>query len=261
MHRPGYVYLLKRETADGVWVKVGIAARIGRVLEHRGWDMLIPTFETDVVLEDPCSLEQRVLKQFPDTGKRSNKCGMCGALKPPVGRMGSDGLTEVRHLRCYPSLPDFFAQAWKLAPRLARDAAWRVDFDPLSLRPGGFVPVGEWRQPPRMDASEYTNNTCNVLCVRGVPAREVLVFLDSAWERGTVHLRKALSDKFGVCVCKADGTPTPRAKGTGVGGHRSDVEDLLTKMTRLPDVEVVLVSVRKPGILYAYAPDDPVQNS
>jgi hypothetical protein len=30
-------------------------------------------------------------------------------------------------------------------------------------------------------------------------------------------------------------------------------------MTKLPDVEVVLVSVRKPGILYAYVAKDALQ--
>jgi hypothetical protein len=43
-----------------------------------------------------------------------------------------------------------------------------------------------------MDPSEYQANTCNVLCVRGVPASEVVALLDREWEQGTVHLRASV---------------------------------------------------------------------
>jgi len=175
MSGPGYVYLVGRETEYGAWAKVGVAARIGRVLDHQGWTMLVRTFEADYILANPHRLERSVLERFRDKGPRSAECAACGAPKPPVGRTDVDGLTEVRHLRCYPGMRDFFEQAWRGAPRLAQDTVWRVDFDPLSLRPGGFVPVGQpWRQPPRMDPSEYQANTCNVLCVRDVPAGDML---------------------------------------------------------------------------------------
>jgi len=175
MSGPGYVDLVGRETEHGAWAKVGVAARIGRVLDHQGWTMLVRTFEADYVLANPHSLERSILEQFRDEGPRSAECAVCGAPKPPVGRTDVDGLTEVRHLRCYPGMRDFFEQAWRGAPRLAQDAVWRVDFDPLSLHLGGFVPVGQpWRQLPRMDPSEYQANTCNVLCVRDVPAGDML---------------------------------------------------------------------------------------
>lgn len=255
MGAPGYVYLVGRETKDGAWAKVGIAARIGRVYDHerQGWTMLVRTFERDLVLEDPRAVERSVLDHFPDVGPLSRECGVCGAPKPLVGRTGSDGLTEVRHLRCHAGLPTLFAETWKRAGRLKRDAAWLVDFDPLSLRPGGFVAIPDpWRQPPRMDSNEYQANTCNVLCVRSVRAAEVVAFLDNEWETGTVDLRKALALQFGDRVCKTDGTPTPNAKGSGARGQRSDVEHKLAKMTRFGDVEIVMASVRKPGMLYAY---------
>jgi len=116
MGAPGYVYLVGRETKDGAWAKVGIAARIGRVYDHerQGWTMLVRTFERDLVLEDPRSVERSVLSRFPDAGSLSDRCGTCGAPKPLVGRTGSDGLTEVRHLPCHAGLPSFFAEMWKL---------------------------------------------------------------------------------------------------------------------------------------------------
>lgn len=253
MSGPGYIYLVSRETDEGAWMKVGVAARIGRVRDHVGWTMHVRTFETDCVLANARSVEQAILRRFPDVGPRSSVCGKCGAQKPPVGRTGTDGLTEVRHARCHADLPRVFEEVWKAADRLPRDAAWRVSFDPLSLRPGGFFPLGEpWRQPPRMNANEYQANTCNVLCVRGVPQDEVVAVIDRAWEAGAVDLRSALFDRFGVQISKMDGTPSPRAKGSGASGELSDVEGKLARMARLPDVEIVLVSVRKPGMLYAY---------
>jgi len=73
MGAPGYVYLVGRETKDGAWAKVGIAARIGRVYDHerQGWTMLVRTFERDLVLEDPRSVERSVLSRFPDAGSLS----------------------------------------------------------------------------------------------------------------------------------------------------------------------------------------------
>ena len=216
--------------------------------------MSVSTFEPGCVLEDPQGLEQAILERFRDDGSSSDLCGSYGSPKPPVGRTGRDGLTEVRHLDCHPNLPGVFEDEWERAPRLARDAVWLVDFDPLSLRPGGFAPVGDpWRQPPRMDPREYKANTCNVLCIRGVDAEKVNAFLDEEWEKGAVDLRKALWGEFDRRVCKVDGTPTPNAKGSGCSGQRSDVVQKLTKMALLPDVQVVMVSVRKPGMLYAYA--------
>ncbi len=254
MAGPGYVYLIGRETDDGPWAKVGIAARIGRVQDHRGWTMLVRTFEAECVLADPHCLEQTVLRKFPERGPSSARCAVCGAQKPPVGRNGTDGLTEVRHLPCYPGIAEFFEQEWHRALRLARDTTWQVDFDPLCLSPGGFVSVGSpWRQPPLMDPNEYQANTCNVICIRGVPAAEVMAFLDLEWERGAVNLRGELWKRFGSRVCRADGSVTPRAKGTGVPGERAEVEPMLESMAKLPDVHVVLVTVRKPGLLYAYA--------
>jgi hypothetical protein len=254
MKRPGYVYIVGRETKDGAWAKVGVAARIGRVLDHesRDWSMLERTFETDGFLADPHGLEQAVLGRFSDAGSSSGECGVCHAPKPPVGRNGRDGLTEVRHLACYPGLPAFFAEQRKTAERLERDATWLVDFGPRTLSPGGFLYVGEWRQPPRMDSNEYQGNTCNVLCVRGVSGAVVLEFLDREWEAGTVDLRKTLWKEFGGHVCKTDGTTTPNAKGSGASGERADVERKLAAMAAFPDVEIVLASVRKPGVLYAY---------
>ena len=254
MSSPGYAYIVGRTTADGEWVKVGIAARIGRVLDHRGWNMLVRTFEAESVLADPRELEQRVLSRFPEFSSNRAICGSCGVAKPPIGRTGSDGLTEIRHATCYPGIREFFEQEWNSAKRLPRDSAWRVDFNPLSLRPAGMKVAGHpWRQPPRMDASDYQSNTCNVLCIRGVPSEEVLSFLDRKWEEGTPDLRAALWAKYGKRVCKRDGTPTPRAKGSGASGRREDVESKLTDMAVLLDVSIVLVSVRKPGMLYAYA--------
>lgn len=254
MKRPGYGYLVVRETEHGTWGKVGVAARIGRVLDHgnRGWAMLERTFERDGFLADPRDLEQAVLQRFSDAGSGTGECGICHAPKPPIGRNGRDGLTEMRHLPCFPEFPAFFAEQWQKAERLERDAAWQVEFDPRALSPGGYVYVGEWHQPPRMDSSEYQANTCNVLCVRGFAGRAVVDFLDREWEAGAVDLRKALWKEFGVQICKTDGTTTPNAKGSGAGGDRADVERKLAAMAALPDVEIVLVSVRKPGVLYAY---------
>jgi hypothetical protein len=214
--------------------------------------MFFPTFERDYVLENPHGLEQIVLRRFSDSMPQSDKCNKCGAPKPPVGRPGKDGITEVRHLACYPELPAFFECELKIAQRIQRDAAWQVNFDPLELHPNNFVPVREWRQPPLMDSSEYKNNTCNVLCVRRISAKEVIDFLNNEWEKGTVHLRKALSDKFGENVCNANGTPSPKAKGTGISGEREAVLKKMFQMTRISDVTVLLLTVRKLGILYAY---------
>ena len=70
--------------------------------------------------------------------------------------------------------------------------------------------------------------------MRGVPAAEVVAFLDREWEQGTVHLRKALWGRFGSRVCKIDGTTTPRAKGSGASGERTNVEGKLAKMAGFP---------------------------
>lgn len=235
-------------------MKVGIAARIGRVQDHRGWTMLVRTFEQESVLADPRALEQCLLRAHKESGIDSRYCGVCGAPKPPVGRDGTDGLTEVRHLQCYPSIREEFERAWSIAPRLTRDSTWKVNFDPLALQPNGFAPVGTpWRQPPRMDANEYQANTCNVICIRGVPATEVVEYLDREWARGAVNLRSELWKRYGSSVCKADGATTPRAKGTGVSGEKVEVEKKLNLMASLPDVHVLLISVRKPGMLYAFA--------
>lgn len=250
MSRPGYVYFIGRSNEYGDWVKVGVAARIGRVYDHRGWDMLERTFESDQVIADAYGLELSILSKFPDSNSSSTKCSICGAPKPPIGRSGIDGTTEIRHLKCYPGIYETFVKEWKQALRLSRKDAWLVDFDPLTLRPGGFEPVGDpWRQPPRMDSNEYQANTCNVLCVRGVPAEEVITFLDQEWEKGTPDLRKALWNKYGEHVCKRDGTPSPNAKGSG----GPDVVLNLTGMTKFRNVQILLLSVRKPGTLYAYA--------
>ncbi|MEO5826698.1 MAG: hypothetical protein ABIR59_12480 [Gemmatimonadales bacterium] len=253
MGSPGYVYLINRANEHGDWFKVGVAARIGRVNDHRGWDMAVRTFESDHVLADAGTLEKSILDQFPDRGSSTSHCGQCGAKKPPIGRGGSDGLTEIRHAACHPGLRERFELMWTNAPRLLRDEAWRVTFDAASIEPGGFQLVGApWRQPPNMDAPEYQQNTCNVICVRDEDHASVVAFLDAEWERGTVNLRAALWTKYGTNVCKVDGTPTPRAKGTGVVGTEEAVNARLTAMAAFPDVGIVLVSVRKPGTLYAY---------
>lgn len=253
MSGPGYVYLVGRENEHGAWAKVGVAARIGRVQEHRGWKMLHRTVGPGCLFEAPRSLEQEILRHFAEKGGPRNQCGRCAAPKPPVGRTGSDGLTEVRHLNCYQGLPAFFEERWERAPRIEPERAGRMDFDPLSLRPGGFVPVREpWRQPPRMDPGEYQANACNVLCVQSVPAAQVVDWIDRRWESGEVDLRKALWNQYRDAVCKVDGTPTPNAKGSGARAQRGDVETKLATMTRIPGVEIVLVSVRNLGLLYAY---------
>ena len=253
MPNPGYLYLVGRTNEYGEWVKVGVAARIGRVRDHRDWNMLVQTFEAEHYLTDPRGVEQDILRRYREAGRERANCGVCGAPKPAVGRTGLDGRTEIRHLACHPGIRDHFQTAWTSADRMKREASWHVDFDPMILRPNGFTVVGEpWRQPPLMDANEYQQNTCNVICVRSIPSLEVIRFLDEEFEQGVTDLRRTLWQRFGDKVCKVDGTPTPRAKGTGVPGNPDELEAKLAQMASLADVDVVLVSVRKPGMLYAY---------
>lgn len=214
------------------------------------------TFEENFVLKNPRNLEQTVLKQFSDSGYSSSQCGKCGAKKPPVGRTGVDGLTEVRHLKCYPDLPDFFEKEWTQAERIKKDEFKNVKFHPQQLKINGYQLVREaWRQLPLKNPEDYPNIPCNVLCVRGISAQEVIEFLDSEWEKGSSNLRGALWNKFGESVCNMHGKPSPNSKGSGAKGEIFDVQEKLFQMTKFSDANVLLLTVRNPGILYAFIPN------
>jgi hypothetical protein len=84
-----------------------------------------------------------------------------------------------------------------------------------------------------------------------------LAFLNTERDRGIVDVRRALAKKFSDNLCKVDGSPTPKGKGSGATGERADVESKLTEMANaVPDLEIMLLSVRKRSILCAYARPD-----
>lgn len=81
---PGYAYLMTDPSRR--WVKVGIAARIGRARDHarHGWTELIRTFDESNLLSDPQGeVERPVLATFT---RGTSTCPNCGEPKPPIGR-------------------------------------------------------------------------------------------------------------------------------------------------------------------------------
>jgi len=256
MSNPGYAYLMTFADPSGRWEKVGVAASTNRVRDHQGWLMVMRTVGEDrYLLRDPLrDVEQLVLAEFPVTGGDKLACDRCGARKPPVGRGGADGLTEVRHVsdKCYSSMRDSFARHMGAAPRLPGGPPVSIGFDPTQLRPNGFIlSGGPYRQPPR--AKTYLSFPCNVLCVRERRGGEVLDLLDEMWRRGVQDLRQGLNELIGSDLCGLDGLPSP-AKGSGATGERADVEGKLSRMARIRGVAVVLLTVRPGGgMLYAYA--------
>ncbi|SCY08918.1 hypothetical protein SAMN05661077_1152 [Thiohalorhabdus denitrificans] len=253
MSHPGFVYLVETTSPEGSWAKVGVAARITRVQDHErsGWRMRFNSFEENYLIEDPRLLEQSILANYPTTGD-SRICPACGASKPPVGRNGSDGLTEVIHLDCFPDLPERFGDAWKHAKRLPRDQAAPVAFDPAQVTPPGFQLAGDpWVQHPNMEPASYGHYPCNVLCLKGVAPSEALDVIDDAWREGASDIRRELWDRFGELILNKNLLPSQKAKGSGAK-TKSRVAEFLKGMAREPKVKVLLLSVRKPGRLYAY---------
>jgi hypothetical protein len=204
---PGYAYLMTDPSRQ--WVKVGIAARLGRARQHsrHGWTELERTFGQDGFLADPRGeVEVPVLGTFE---RSKGACAKCGANKPSIGRNGADGLTEVAHLRCFPGVADAFRVRWRRAGRATLDRVGALDFDPTELRPGGFTPLREpWPQLPTRDPGDYGRNALNISCIWGIPSATVINALDVAWENGEVELRRAMGRQFGVRVRRRGGLPT-----------------------------------------------------
>lgn len=171
---------------------------------------------------------------------------------------GTDGLTEIAHILCFPGVEEIFRAQWEHARRTTLDRRGKLDFDPLELHPAGFEPMREpWHQPPNADPSDYGKNAMNVCCVHGVPPEEVLDMLDTAWEKGEVDLRCVLGRTLGERVWGRRGKPTAiRAngspKGSGVSAARVHVEQCLEETARTPGVDIVFCSVRPLSLLFAY---------
>lgn len=260
---PGYAYLMADPSRR--WVKVGIAARIGRARDHarQGWTALVRTFGDGDLLADPRGeVERPVLATFT---RGTTACPKCDEPKPSIGRSGTDGLTEIAHISCFPGVEEAFRVRWERAERTTLDRRGKLDFDPIELRPGGFEPVREpWHQPPNADPTDYGKNAVNVCCVHGVPPGEVLDVLDAAWERGEVDLRCVLGRTFGERVWGRRGKPTAiRAdgspKGSGASAARVHVEQSLEDTARTPGVDIVFCSVRPLSLLFAYVRPKPRQ--
>lgn len=241
---PGYAYLMIDRSRQ--WVKVGIAARFERAKQHssHGWTEHERTFGADDFLADPRGqVEVTVLSTFE---RSKETCAKCGARKPSIGRNGSDGLTEIAHLRCFPGVVDVFRASWSQATRTTLDLRGMLDFDPLELRPGGFAPLPKpWLQPPNGDPRDYGKNALNVSCVFGIPSSTVIETLDLAWEHGEVELRRVIGREFGGLIRRRRGLPTTlladgTPKGSGASGFRSQVEPMLEETALVPKINTIL---------------------
>lgn len=254
MGYPGYLYLVGRSTANGDWAKVGIAARLERVKDHTGWNMIVRTFEEEWVLSDPRSVEQAVLARFEDRGTSKEVCGRCGALKPPIGRGGHDGLTEIRHLDCHPGLVEFFRTTWQEADRIQRSDLGFQHIDQKLLCPPGFSSVGDpWRLIPRMSPSNYMNYRLVVSSVRNQGAEDVIAQLNTCWETGVPDLWAAMRARFADHIFGASGKGGRGAKGvSGCPGGIPDVREKLFRMSKVSNVNIVFLWVKELERLYAW---------
>ena len=207
---------------------------------------------------DPLTaVERPILGAFAEeVGKGKRFCGRCGKAKPPVGRTGEDGLTEVRHVDCYGSMVSDFNRRMGDAQRTTLDAVQTLSFDPRELEVPGFHLADTVLQQPRLN--EYKSYPFNAFYVRHVVPGDLLAAVEGAWESGAVDIPQAIKRKFGRAARRASGDPVGErgGGGTGIADNRSRVTERLREMARANGASAILLMVRPNDVLHIWVRTD-----